>query len=189
MALVSRTGRNGGSRQAILDAAAELIRTKGVVGTSISDIVHASGTSAGAIYHWFASKQEIVLAVGQRAVGEPVALATASTGPVSPGRLFRLAAQRVVEEGPTSALLVQVWAGAAADPLLRDLLLSHGEGFHAGVARHIEDWCQTRGLDPVVTAQTVVGAVIGMAVQDNVFPAFDRDAYVAQVADLLDRVA
>ena len=85
---MNRSGRYGASRGAILDAAGELIRTKGVAGTSISDIVHASGTSAGAIYHHFASKQDIVLAVSLRAVAEPVAIALAETGPMSPAELF-----------------------------------------------------------------------------------------------------
>lgn len=183
---MNRSGRYGASRDAILDAAAELIRTKGVAGTSISDIVHASGTSAGAIYHHFTSKQDIVLAVSVRAVGEPVAIALASTAPLSPAQLFVLAAERVAGEERTSAMLVQIWAGAAADEQLRDVLAFHGDGFAAGVAAHIADWCAVRGLDPVHTAQLVIGAVIGLAVQQNIFVDFDRAAYVTRMAALLD---
>jgi AcrR family transcriptional regulator len=41
------------SRQAIIDAAGELIRSHGVQGASIARLVKLSGTSAGAIYHHF----------------------------------------------------------------------------------------------------------------------------------------
>ena len=185
---MNRSGRYGASRGAILDAAEELIRTKGVAGTSISDIVNASGTSAGAIYHHFASKQDIVLAVSLRAVAEPVAIALAETGPMSPAELFALAAERAVAEPTTSAMLVQIWAGAAADATLRDLLATHGAGFHAGVAAHIAEWCATHGLDASQVAQTVVGAVIGLVVQASVFGDFDRRGYVDQVRELLERL-
>lgn len=185
---MTRTARYGASHDAILDAAAGLIATKGVAGTSISDIVHASGTSAGAIYHHFSSKQDIVLAVAIRAIGQPVAIALTSTGPVSPAELFRLAADRVALEEATSAMLVQVWAGAAADPLLRGVFTAQGDGFYAGVAEHVTQWCSEHDQDPVVIAQLLVGAVIGLAVQRSVFEDFDRAAYVAQVVAMLDRL-
>ena len=56
-----------------------------------------------------------MLAVSLRAVAEPVAIALAETGPMSPAELFALAAERAVAEPTTSAMLVQIWAGAAAD--------------------------------------------------------------------------
>lgn len=185
---MTRTAKYGASRNAILDAAARLIGTKGVAGTSISDIVHASDTSAGAIYHHFASKQEIVVAVAIRAIGQPVELALASTGPVSPAELFVLAADRVALEEATSAILVQIWAGAAADPLLRGVLTAQGDGFYAGVAEHVAQWCADHGQDPVEVAQLLVGAVIGLAVQHSVFDDFDREGYVRNTARLLDRI-
>lgn len=183
---MNRSGKYGASRDAILDAAAELIRTKGVAGTSISDIVHSSGTSAGAIYHHFSSKQDIVLAVAMRAIGEPVALALASTGPVSPATLFALAAERVTQEETASAMLVQIWAGAAADPELNQLVANHGDGFHAGVAEHVALWCSEHRQNPVEVAQLLVGAVIGLAVQQSVFADFNRTSYVDQTVRMLE---
>ncbi len=173
----------------ILDAAAELIRAKGVAGTSISDIVSASGTSAGAIYHHFAAKQDIVLAVSLRAIAEPVSIALAATGPVSPSQLFLLAADRVAGEANTRAMLVQLWAGAAADPTLRDVMAASGDGFAVGVAAHVSAWCEERGLDPVGTARLVIGAVIGLAVQESVFLDFDRQDYVSRYSAIFDRLA
>ncbi|MFO8055785.1 MAG: TetR/AcrR family transcriptional regulator [bacterium] len=50
-------------RQQILDAAIDCFCSKGYHGASISDIVEASGTSKGNVYWYFASKEEIFLAV------------------------------------------------------------------------------------------------------------------------------
>ena len=60
------------SRILIIDAAAELIREKGVQATSISDITRVSGASAGAIYHHFASKEAIVVEVTHQVVRYPL---------------------------------------------------------------------------------------------------------------------
>lgn len=50
-------------KQQILDAAIESFCRKGYHGSSINDIVEASGTSKGNVYWYFASKDEIFLAV------------------------------------------------------------------------------------------------------------------------------
>ncbi len=50
-------------RRQILDAATECFYTKGYHGSSINDIVSASGMSKGNVYWYFTSKEEIFLAV------------------------------------------------------------------------------------------------------------------------------
>lgn len=50
-------------KQQILDAAIDCFCSKGYHGSSINDIVEASGTSKGNVYWYFASKEEIFLAV------------------------------------------------------------------------------------------------------------------------------
>ena len=50
-------------RQQILDAAAECFASKGFHRTTIQDIVRKSGLSAGAIYRYFTSKDQIIQAI------------------------------------------------------------------------------------------------------------------------------
>ncbi len=53
-------------RQQILDAAMECFARNGYRATSIEDIVHASGLSVGALYTYYASKQELFLALAEQ---------------------------------------------------------------------------------------------------------------------------
>jgi AcrR family transcriptional regulator len=53
------TAENGTVRERILSAALKLFVEKSFHGTSIPDIVAASGTSIGAVYHHFGSKEEL----------------------------------------------------------------------------------------------------------------------------------
>src|ERR1700712_939135 len=54
-------------RQQIVDAARVRFASHGFARTSIADIVAESGLSNGAIYRYFASKDEIVIAVCEQA--------------------------------------------------------------------------------------------------------------------------
>ncbi|HEY5630403.1 MAG TPA: TetR/AcrR family transcriptional regulator [Candidatus Limnocylindrales bacterium] len=174
------TRRYGRSREAILNAAETLIRERGVAGTSVADIIAASGTSAGAIYHHFESKHEIVLAVAERALAGPVEAAVQETGPVTPAELFRLAASRVAAEADTAPLVLQIWAGAAADDELGALLRHRAGGLPGGVAAHVEEWCVAHGYgeERVAVASLVVGLVMGLVIQSSLFDDFGADAYV-----------
>jgi AcrR family transcriptional regulator len=57
-------------RQQILDAAAGLFAERGFARTSMSDVVRASGLSMGAVYRYFPSKADLVIAVGEGRGGE-----------------------------------------------------------------------------------------------------------------------
>ncbi|RUL88525.1 TetR/AcrR family transcriptional regulator [Tautonia sociabilis] len=57
------TARGRRTRDAILDAAAELFLRLGVHATSVEDILEASGTGKGQLYHYFGSKEGLVRAV------------------------------------------------------------------------------------------------------------------------------
>ncbi|MCH7523142.1 MAG: helix-turn-helix transcriptional regulator [Chloroflexi bacterium] len=49
--------------EAILDAAMKMIVQKGVHGATIEEIATEAGLSAGAIYRYFASKEDVLRAV------------------------------------------------------------------------------------------------------------------------------
>lgn len=53
-------------REAILDAAEACFNREGVAATRIDDIVAEAGLSVGALYRYFRSKDEIIVAVGER---------------------------------------------------------------------------------------------------------------------------
>ena len=65
-----------------------LIRQHGVQGTSVAQLVAASGTSAGAIYHHFSGKNAVVVEVARSAISIPLAaLKEYLDRPASPAQL------------------------------------------------------------------------------------------------------
>jgi len=58
-----RTTRGRASRGRIVEAAADLMFVRGVRGTSLDDVLAASGVGKGQFYHYFADKEDLVHAV------------------------------------------------------------------------------------------------------------------------------
>ncbi|HEX4429699.1 MAG TPA: TetR/AcrR family transcriptional regulator [Frankiaceae bacterium] len=56
----------GGRRDAIIDVAADRFAQQGFHGVSMRDIAKANGSSVAALYNHFASKDDLLLAVGER---------------------------------------------------------------------------------------------------------------------------
>lgn len=56
---MARSPTETATRDRILSAAVDVFARKGYHGTGVEDIVQASGTSKGAFYHYFPSKQKI----------------------------------------------------------------------------------------------------------------------------------
>jgi AcrR family transcriptional regulator len=62
----AHTARGAATRARIVDAAADLMRANGVANTSLDAVLAASGSSKSQLYHYFANKDDLVLAVIQR---------------------------------------------------------------------------------------------------------------------------
>jgi AcrR family transcriptional regulator len=62
----SRTRQAEARREELLQTALQLFSKRGVDGTTIADIATATGTAHGLVYHYFASKNQQLLAVLER---------------------------------------------------------------------------------------------------------------------------
>lgn len=119
-ASLERPERPAGTRKAILDAAEELFAERGFAGTSVRDIVRAAGTSAPSLYHFFGSKENLLVelvtdrynrycdALEQR-------LATASTAVEVFERCFDLALTNIDEQPKTAKFLFSILFGPQQD--------------------------------------------------------------------------
>lgn len=56
----AKSARGASTRQRIIEAAAKLMYKNGVNGTSVDDVLEASGTGKSQFYHYFASKEALV---------------------------------------------------------------------------------------------------------------------------------
>jgi len=66
MTALPRTARGGATRARIVDAATALVRARGAANTTIDAVIEASKVSKSQVYHYFADKDDLVLAVVQR---------------------------------------------------------------------------------------------------------------------------
>ena len=179
------------SRQAILNAAAELISRQGVAGTSIAQIIGASGTSAGAIYHHYASKNAIVVAVAEQAIAWPLAAFEAyRDNPASPSDLLGFAIGSLIDHPELGHLLVQLGAGAVTDDELGAQLRGVFVQLREAAQTAIGQWARLNGVpadDVRGAGQLLVGLVLGFAAQGSLVSSLDAEAYLAQGRRLLRR--
>jgi AcrR family transcriptional regulator len=171
-------------RQQILDAAAGLFAERGFARTSMSDVVRESGLSMGAVYRYFPSKADLVIAVGEGRGGE-----VDGGFPAEHARdlLARLAA--LVGPGSSHARLsVQVWGEAAVEPDLAAKVVP----IHRRLESHLAQLLRTdagpgsadRDCDAV--AQVALAAVIGMAALVAAGVPVDEHRFVDVLTELVD---
>lgn len=191
--------RREANRAHIVAAARRCFARDGFHQTSMPDIAVEAGVSAGAPYRYFASKEEIILAIAGdafRLIFEPVQqLAVASDAPTASdllaAALQALGAETVVgaagEEIPVEELLrcaVQTWSELLRDDTVR---ARANEGFE-GVRRSIADALRRgqaagavpKNTDPERGARVLMGLLHGFLLQRVAFglpdPAgFDED--------------
>ncbi len=71
------------SHQRILDAAARLLREKGLEATSVGDVMKAAGMTHGGFYRHFKSKEDLIAAAFQHAVDTVVCEMEAASTPAA----------------------------------------------------------------------------------------------------------
>ena len=121
-------------RQQILDAARTRFASHGFAHTSMADIVTESGLSNGAIYRYFTSKDEIVIAVCEQA-GE--ALPQALTAETVHGFLEHVRA--LERETGHARLVAQIYAEAAVSPPLAAVVQQQLAAMRAAVAASVPE--------------------------------------------------
>ena len=135
------------TRDRLLDVAMRLFWLKGYGATSIADILHEAGANAGSLYHFFPTKQDLLLAVLERyrqGIG-PMLLEPAWEGVEDPiervfallGRYRRSLADTECSYGcPIGSLALELHE---PDPAVRELLSANFEGWVAAVQRCLDE--------------------------------------------------
>jgi AcrR family transcriptional regulator len=144
-------------REQILIAAWKCFSRKGFHSTSMADVIKEAGLSAGAVYLYFKSKDEIIVAVGTQVfAGIQGRLAEFATHepPPSPAEIAGFLVRQPVlarEQAPADLfpLLLAVWSEATRNPALvtlADEILGTLRGLITGM---LERWVATGGTLPM----------------------------------------
>jgi TetR/AcrR family transcriptional regulator, transcriptional repressor of aconitase len=169
-------------RQQILDAAVRVFSERGFARTSMSDVVRESGLSMGAVYRYFPSKADLVIAAGEEHGGEV-------DGGFPVERARDLLARLAAEVGPGSSharLSVQLWGEAAVEPDLAAKVVP----IHVRLEEHLAQLLRTEATsderDHEATAQVALSAVVGMAALVAAGVPVDEERFVAVLARIVD---
>ncbi|WP_026405543.1 TetR/AcrR family transcriptional regulator [Actinomadura rifamycini] len=185
-------------RRQILDAARACFIRQGVHATSMQDIFAEAGLSAGAVYRYFKSKNEIIEAILSTVVGDLHTyldeLVEADPLP-APEELIERIAERAMDRSRDDGVLrlaPQGWALAMFDPEIRTYvsatMVSLRDTWTRYAARLIEAGRLPAGTDAVEIGKVMFSLVPGFLLQrlvlDDVDPAEFARGTRAMLTDL-----
>jgi AcrR family transcriptional regulator len=184
-------------RQQIVDAGRRCVIEQGFHKTTMADVIRESGLSAGAVYGYFRSKDEIVAAIADQALSEVDAMFEQildDPGGLTPERVLRHALDYVVRmadapTGDVTRVALQVWAEA----MRTESVLATARGKYRMLREHFADVAR-RGqadgtiradVDPDHVGQALFGLVPGFILQRLILGDVTPESYAEGFTALL----
>jgi TetR/AcrR family transcriptional regulator, transcriptional repressor of aconitase len=160
-------------RAQIIEAAREVFSRQGLARTSMADLVTATGMSMGALYRYFASKEELVAAVAEGRDGTVDGDFVTAEAPDE--LLSRLLSYVSGPAGVAHARLsAQIWGEAAIRPALAEVARMRHTALRDHLAGRIQDTRAGRDdPDDADLAEVLLAALVGYA--NLVASGFDVD--------------
>jgi AcrR family transcriptional regulator len=163
--------RRARTRQALLDAAADLFAGRGVEGASVDAIAEAADRTSGAVYDHFGSKDGLLFALLEGWVDDVAAvtgaeLTTATTLEERMGVMWRNVVDPVVGDGRWIALEHELWSYAARNEEARLYLARRYRAVWDAVGEGVAEWVD--GADEVGPA--LIGLLLGLEMMRRVDP-------------------
>lgn len=163
------------SKQAILDAAEEILGRAGYAGLSMRELSRVSGLAKSTLYHYFEDKHDIYLSVLERdmlALDESIKEAASIDGnPVERMRSVIKTYFRLLDERGDIAFQAIRRAGMLDEKLI-DLFRRHRERAIGPIVEIIEQGIADgvfRSVDPHLTVMSIFGMVNGFCAQRTIF--------------------
>lgn len=182
-------------RQQILDAARLCFARKGFHETSMQDVFAESGLSAGAVYRYFKSKDDLIAALATQTTVPLRALMTEliHTDPLpTPDRFVATMAEHMVAnsgpDGPVR-LAPQAWALALVDPdaaeYVKDAILGIRACCHEYTERMRDAGWLDADADTHATATALMGVLPGFMLQHLIIGDLEPDTLARGLRTLL----
>lgn len=184
-------------RDRIARAAIDQFSLRGIHLTSMSNIIEASGLSAGTIYNHFKGKNEIIAYVARTTFSglfAEVEAAASTEPPPRPSELIGLIAARIASADIPTGLLVQVWGEAVSNRQVRDAANDVYERALDALGEYCAAWLTGRGVDPRTAerraparARVMVSLVYAQILQMSLIDDHEPAALADELGELLDR--
>lgn len=200
MPRVSEAHRSDRRRQIVV-AAAQCFARDGFHSTSMADVIAAAGLSAGAVYGYFRSKEELIAAVVEIVLGNAHAIfdeLLADGAAPSPETAVTTIIDGVVSVGAVHPVLgvdvtriaVQAWAEALRNPAIGELAGSVYRTIREQCAEVARRWQALGNLpadaDPEQVGAAMLGLAQGFLLQRLLLSDTTAPYYAAGIRALLD---
>lgn len=182
-------------RERIQQAAMAVARRKGLGGMTMGDIIRESGLSAGAIYGYYAGKDELVADVATTILGDRRAMVAAiarRTPLPTPSAMLDELLSTIPAHLLDGGLLLQFWGEMGPDGAVRRQARDNLRSMLDGIEEYLRAWFTHAGLDADEAATRAarlapaVGALAqGYVLQAGTLGTVEPGAYLAAVDDLL----
>jgi TetR/AcrR family transcriptional regulator, transcriptional repressor of aconitase len=183
-------------REQILGAAARCFARQGFHRTTMQDIVREAALSPGAIYRYFAAKEDIIAAIATRRRASERALLEEAAGGADVREGLRQLARTFLgrlsdpREQRWRRVTVQLWGEALRNPAVMDVVRDGLDGPLVALARLVRrgqrEGRVPKGLDPEAAARVAAALFQGLVLQQAWDPKVDVDGYVRAAQALLD---
>ena len=186
-------------RQQIVAAARTCVAEQGFHKTTMADVIRESGLSAGAVYGYFKSKDEIVAAIADDALSSVDRLfeeILAREEPLTPLAALEAAVEHVAfvagqAGGDVTKVGIQAWAEALHNDAIKAIASEKYRmlrGHFVEVARRAQaDGTVDPDTDPEYIAQVLFGLIPGFILQRLILGDVTPQSYTAGLAALLPR--
>ena len=184
-------------RDQIIDAATARFAANGFQATGMADVIAASGLSAGAVYRYFRSKDELIEAIVDRVLGRAAArfeqLLEEEHAP-DPADAVAAAVELIVTLGEaapvdTTRVAVQAWAEALRNPAVATVAggaYRTMRGYFVAVARRAQETGRLPADDdPAQLGAALFSFVLGFLLQRLLLGDVEPGGYVESVRLLL----
>ncbi|TDQ84073.1 TetR family transcriptional regulator [Dongia mobilis] len=180
-------------RQNLIEAANAVMAARGFRGAGIAEIAAAAGIAPANLYRYFATKEDLVLAIvmAQRAeIGRCLAEARqGARGARDALRRFMTAMTRAAIEPRMRAMWLEILAEAARNPRIAQMLAADDAVLAAAFRELIEAGRAAgeiaAGADSPVLAHLLIALMDGAMARAGYDAAFDLDAFLAAGEALL----
>lgn len=181
-------------RQEILAAAETCFARKGFQGASIAEIRTAAGMSAGHLYHYFSSKEEIVRELAERRLNGALAAMEQLLSASDPFAVFLTQFCQPLPAGDVDmgGLMLELLAEAGRNPAIATMIREQGARartlLSALIQRGQSDGKVDPTLDPELAASILIAIVVdGMKALSIRQPDLPRDELGAMIRLLVTR--